>query len=197
MLRDTVPPDVRITRPSGVITVPSGRMIVPSLRTMLPSDVRRPSVLDLICAESGALELSLRLGGALWRFWSTRGYLGEGLRWLDAALAQAAPPTPVLTRALNGAANLAREGIDLERVCFVGNVMIDSLLQHRQQAVAPIETLAHEGVPANFLDGSDGFGVVTLHRPSNVDEPVALRESLSGGQAFVLSLSEFATRSEA
>ena len=77
------------------------------------------------------------------------------------------------------AANLAREGIDLERVCFVGNVMIDSLLQHRQQAVAPIETLAHEGVPANFLDGSDGFGVVTLHRPSNVDDPVALRDALS------------------
>jgi predicted ATPase/class 3 adenylate cyclase len=67
------------------------------------------------CAESGALELSLRLGGALWRFWSTRGYLGEGLRWLEAALAQAAPSTPVLARALNGAANLAREQGDYER----------------------------------------------------------------------------------
>src|SRR4029077_16240485 len=28
------------------------------------------------CAESGALEMALRLGGALWRFWSTRGYVG-------------------------------------------------------------------------------------------------------------------------
>src|SRR5207244_8441817 len=58
------------------------------------------------CAETDALELSLRLCGALWRFWSTRGYLGEGLRWLDAALASAPQPSPVLARALNGAANL-------------------------------------------------------------------------------------------
>jgi predicted ATPase/class 3 adenylate cyclase/Tfp pilus assembly protein PilF len=67
------------------------------------------------CAETGARELSLRLGGALWRFWSTRGYLGEGLRWLDAALALAPDPTPALARALNGAANLAREQGDYER----------------------------------------------------------------------------------
>jgi predicted ATPase/class 3 adenylate cyclase len=67
------------------------------------------------CAETGALESSLRLGGALWRFWSTRGYLGEGLRWLDAALAQAARPTRVLAKALNGAANLAREQGDYDK----------------------------------------------------------------------------------
>jgi tetratricopeptide (TPR) repeat protein len=67
------------------------------------------------CAERGAREPSLRLCGALWRFWSTRGYLGEGLRWLDGALAEGAPPTPALARALNGAANLAREQGDYER----------------------------------------------------------------------------------
>ena len=49
--------------------------------------------------------------------------------------------------------NLAREGIDPNRVCFVGNVMIDSLLQHRAQAVAPADTLARDGVAAEFLDG--------------------------------------------
>src|SRR5688572_32573507 len=44
--------------------------------------------------------------------------------------------------------------------------MIDSLLQHRHRAVAPPQHL-----PA-------GFGVVTLHRPSNVDQPDALADSL-------------------
>ena len=62
--------------------------------------------------------------------------------------------------------NLAREGIAKKRMHFVGNVMIDSLLQHRRRAVAP---------PRNL---PEGFGVVTLHRPSNVDRPDALADSL-------------------
>jgi UDP-N-acetylglucosamine 2-epimerase (non-hydrolysing) len=75
--------------------------------------------------------------------------------------------------------NLAREGIAASRIRFVGNVMIDSLLLHRRRAVAPASTLAREGIADDFLAEADGFGVVTLHRPSNVDEPAALRESLS------------------
>jgi len=77
----------------------------------------------------------------------------------------------------SAADNLAREGIAAERIRFVGNVMIDSLLHHRRHAVAPLDTLARGGVGADFAPGA--FGVVTLHRPSNVDDPVALRESLS------------------
>ena len=78
----------------------------------------------------------------------------------------------------SAAQNLAREGVPVERVCFVGNVMIDSLLRHRQHAVDPKKTLAREGVPEGFIDDANGFGVVTLHRPSNVDDPAALREAL-------------------
>ncbi len=74
--------------------------------------------------------------------------------------------------------NLAREGIPAERIYFAGNVMIDSLLRHRQKAVPPAETLAIEGAGAGFLDDAVGFGVVTLHRPSNVDEPDSLAEAL-------------------
>ena len=79
----------------------------------------------------------------------------------------------------SAADNLEREGISASRIRFVGNVMIDSLLHHRQRAVPPAETLAREGVGANFLASAPGFGVVTLHRPSNVDDPVALREALT------------------
>jgi UDP-N-acetylglucosamine 2-epimerase (non-hydrolysing) len=77
------------------------------------------------------------------------------------------------------AANLAREGIDAARVQFVGNVMIDSLLQHRARAVAPAETLARAGADAAIAVRAAGFGVVTLHRPSNVDSPDALAEALA------------------
>jgi len=75
--------------------------------------------------------------------------------------------------------NLAREGIDRERVRFVGNVMIDSLLRHQRRAIAPMDTLTAAGQADNLAGGIGGFGVVTLHRPSNVDSLPALREALT------------------
>jgi UDP-N-acetylglucosamine 2-epimerase (non-hydrolysing) len=75
-------------------------------------------------------------------------------------------------------ANLAREGIASDRIQFVGNVMIDSLRSHRSRAVPAAETLQRAGTPPNVLAARESFGVVTLHRPSNVDEPHSLAESL-------------------
>ncbi|HZP88631.1 MAG TPA: UDP-N-acetylglucosamine 2-epimerase (non-hydrolyzing) [Burkholderiales bacterium] len=66
-------------------------------------------------------------------------------------------------------ANLEREGIAAQRIRFVGNVMIDSLLANRPHAVEPRETLRRCELAAD-LDGTAGYGVVTLHRPSNVDD---------------------------
>ena len=74
--------------------------------------------------------------------------------------------------------NLLREGVPGERVCFVGNVMIDSLLLNRPQARSAAATLRQHGVDPKLLDGAAGFGVVTLHRPSNVDDPDTLRQLL-------------------
>jgi UDP-N-acetylglucosamine 2-epimerase (non-hydrolysing) len=64
----------------------------------------------------------------------------------------------------SGAENLLREGVAAERIHFVGNVMIDSLLANleRARAAAPLATL---GLQAG------GYAVLTLHRPSNVDDP--------------------------
>src|SRR4029079_7895964 len=76
------------------------------------------------------------------------------------------------------AENLAREGIDRDRVRFVGNVMIDSLLRHQRRAIAPMDTLTAAGQAGSFAGGIGDFGAVTLHGPSNVDSPPALRESL-------------------
>ena len=65
--------------------------------------------------------------------------------------------------------NLAREGIGAERVCFAGNVMIDSLVSNLKIARPPAQTLAEFGADAEVLNSAAGYGVVTLHRPSNVD----------------------------
>ena len=69
--------------------------------------------------------------------------------------------------------NLAIEGIDPSRIVFVGNVMIDTLLERlpvaRRKAVAEQMGLPH-----------GHFVMATLHRPSNVDDPAALRTCLEG-----------------
>ena len=78
----------------------------------------------------------------------------------------------------SAADHLAREGIAPERIVFAGNVMIDSLVTHRARAVPPAEALARAGVDAAFLRDPAGYGVVTLHRPSNVDGATALAEAL-------------------
>lgn len=68
--------------------------------------------------------------------------------------------------------NLAREGIDPARAVFVGNVMIDSLLASLPRAVPAEALLRGAGLDPQLLAG--GYGVVTLHRPSNVDHPEVL-----------------------
>lgn len=66
--------------------------------------------------------------------------------------------------------NLAREGIADERVHFVGNLMIDSLFAHKPRAVPAATSLVRAGVDEAALAGWQHFGIVTLHRPSNVDQ---------------------------
>jgi UDP-N-acetylglucosamine 2-epimerase (non-hydrolysing) len=70
--------------------------------------------------------------------------------------------------------NLRREGIHPDRARFVGNVMIDSLTANRAVARPPRETVSAAGFSPAVLDDPNGFGVVTLHRPSNVDQRDAL-----------------------
>jgi UDP-N-acetylglucosamine 2-epimerase (non-hydrolysing) len=78
----------------------------------------------------------------------------------------------------SAADNLAREGIAADRIHFVGNVMIDSLTRHVARAVPPSDTLAQAGLPTAFANDPAGYAVVTLHRPSNVDDAQALGEAL-------------------
>jgi UDP-N-acetylglucosamine 2-epimerase (non-hydrolysing) len=71
-------------------------------------------------------------------------------------------------------ANLTREGVDEKRVCFAGNVMIDSLLSNRDAARPAAATLQEHGFDPALLAHPRGYGVVTLHRPSNVDDATTL-----------------------
>ena len=74
--------------------------------------------------------------------------------------------------------NLVREGIPAGRVQFVGNVMIDSLLASKPRARSARDTLVACDADVSVLGHAHGYGVVTLHRPSNVDQPDTLKEML-------------------
>jgi UDP-N-acetylglucosamine 2-epimerase (non-hydrolysing) len=73
--------------------------------------------------------------------------------------------------------NLLREGVSGSRIHFVGNVMIDTLRHSLERAVPAARTFAHHGASTDWAQ--KGFSVLTLHRASNVDDPVTLRSLLS------------------
>lgn len=79
----------------------------------------------------------------------------------------------LLTHSPEADGHLAAEGIDPVRVKFVGNVMIDSLFATVERARADAPWRDHQLQP-------NGYGLVTLHRPSNVDDPDRLAALVEG-----------------
>jgi UDP-N-acetylglucosamine 2-epimerase (non-hydrolysing) len=69
----------------------------------------------------------------------------------------------LFTPSADADANLLAEGIPQERIRLVGNIMIDSLYANLPRA-------AHLTVQEDLGVAGDDYGLLTLHRPSNVDE---------------------------
>jgi UDP-N-acetylglucosamine 2-epimerase (non-hydrolysing) len=63
--------------------------------------------------------------------------------------------------------NLRQEGIPEYKIFFVGNVMIDTLRQHRSRAIGL-------QMPTRYGLAPKAYALLTLHRPSNVDAPAVL-----------------------
>jgi UDP-N-acetylglucosamine 2-epimerase (non-hydrolysing) len=68
----------------------------------------------------------------------------------------------------DGDENLRREGVPPSRIECVGNIMLDSFEMLRAR-------IAADATPASLGVSGRRYGVVTLHRPSNVDDPDTLR----------------------
>ena len=79
----------------------------------------------------------------------------------------------LLTPSTDGDENLLREGVPKDRIRFVGNVMIDTLVAMlpRIKACDIVERLGC--IPREYV-------LVTLHRPSNVDDAATLAQVLNG-----------------
>ncbi len=71
----------------------------------------------------------------------------------------------------SGVENLRREGVPASKIYLVGNAMIDTLS-------AELDAAKALGMPKRFGLEAGGYGLVTLHRPSNVDDPATLERLL-------------------
>jgi len=78
----------------------------------------------------------------------------------------------LLTPSTDGDENLQHEGVADEKIHFVGNVMIDTLIRLLPKAKA-------KGTHERFRLSPQGYGLVTLHRPSNVDDPEMLPQIIN------------------
>ncbi len=72
----------------------------------------------------------------------------------------------------SGVDNLKTEGVNSDAIHFVGNVMIDTLLANRDKA-------EQSAILEQFNLSAKGYGVITLHRPSNVDDPTNFNEIIT------------------
>lgn len=76
--------------------------------------------------------------------------------------------------------NLLREGVPEKRIVFVGNIMIDTLEANREKAAAlGVEDICRKNRFGNTQTASpdsmnDGYALMTMHRPANVDDRAVL-----------------------
>jgi predicted ATPase/DNA-binding SARP family transcriptional activator/DNA-binding CsgD family transcriptional regulator len=122
--------------------------------------------------ESGEAELGLQLSGALGEFWHLRGHLGEGRRWLEAALAnRVVPPAPARPKALARAGCIAWEQGDYERSVALSQ---ESLLVWRElgDTVGEAAALSNLGWAALFQN--------QLERASTLAEEAGTLQRASG-----------------
>ncbi|PHS74384.1 MAG: UDP-N-acetylglucosamine 2-epimerase (non-hydrolyzing) [Porticoccus sp.] len=85
----------------------------------------------------------------------------------------------LFTTEKSAADNLLREGVDSNRIHFAGNVMIDTLRYNLAQAIPAMTTTSGLKKNGARVDLTNGYSLVTLHRPANVDHPEVLQSLLS------------------
>jgi UDP-N-acetylglucosamine 2-epimerase (non-hydrolysing) len=164
---EMAPPDVNLQVGSGSHAQQTAQIISrfeavvlerrPDL-VLVYGDVNSTVAAALVCAKLGV----------------TLGHVEAGLRSFDRTMPEEINrlltdqlADMLFTPSPDGNSNLAHEGIEEAKVHLVGNVMIDTLVR--------MLPAARQTIPADL---PPRFALVTLHRPSNVDDPRWLGELL-------------------
>ncbi len=129
----------------------------------------------------GEVEIALRLGAALSRFWQVHAHLSEGLKWLESALAWTSDAsTATRARALDAAGHLARDRADYDRAWALYEESL-GLRRELEDSRGTALTLNNLGVVAQLRGEYDR--AVALH-----EESLALFRTLGDERGVALSL---------
>lgn len=169
---DLPPPDHHLEAGSGTHAAQTGQVLI---RTEALLAERRPALVVVV----GDVNSTLAAALAAAKLGVPVAHVEAGLRSFDRAMPEEV--NRVLTDRLStllfvtepaAVENLRREGFEDRCVHPCGNVMADELLRHRAQ-IGQRQAAARLGLSRR------GYGLVTLHRPSNVDDAEALRRVLA------------------
>ena len=165
-----------IPRPDIYLGVGSGSHAEQTAQVMVEFEKALLDVQPDVVVVVGDVNSTLACAITAAKLWVPVAHVEAGLRSFDRQMPEEinrivtdALSSFLFTTSRSANENLEREGISPEKIFFVGNVMIDTLLKYRDQARA-MDT------PARFGLQSGEYGLLTLHRPSNVDVP----ETFSG-----------------
>jgi UDP-N-acetylglucosamine 2-epimerase (non-hydrolysing) len=168
--------DLRLPEPAHHLEVGSGTHAEQSGRTMIAYEAvvrkERPAAI-VVVGDVNATAACAMVGA---KSWIPVVHLEAGLRSRDRRMPEEinrlvtdAIADLLWTPSPDADANLKAEGVAPERIERIGNIMIDSfeMLRDRIERADAVQRFGLEDTP---------FAVVTLHRPSNVDDEAKLRE---------------------
>jgi len=163
------PPDIYLDVKSGSHAEQTGRVMIAYEKVLME---QRPDLVVVV----GDVNSTMAATIAATKLGITVAHLEAGLRSFDRTMPEEINRlvTDVLadmlwTPSRSASENLIREGISQSKIHFVGNIMIDSLEMMRAK-IESLEEFRLFGLQAG------GYAIVTMHRPSNVDNPMVLRE---------------------
>jgi UDP-N-acetylglucosamine 2-epimerase (non-hydrolysing) len=161
------PPDVHLGVGSGTQAVQTAKVMVAFESVLEKAEADLLLVVGDVNSTLACSVVAAKAGVPI-------GHVEAGLRSFDRSMPEEinrivtdALSTYHFTTSRDAGDNLLREGAAAERILFVGNVMIDTLLRFAAKAERS-RIREHLGIPGDYA-------LMTLHRPSNVDQAASLR----------------------
>src|SRR5438874_359769 len=158
-------PDVHLGVGSGSHAEQTARIMVESEKVCVAEKTAKPDMVVVVGDVNSTMACTIVAAKLL----IPVAHVEAGLRSFDRTMPEEvnrlvtdALASLLFTTSRDADENLKREGVEASKIFFVGNVMIDTLLKHREKAAAL------------KVEKPKQYALVTLHRPSNVDDPSVL-----------------------
>ncbi|MBU0992201.1 MAG: UDP-N-acetylglucosamine 2-epimerase (non-hydrolyzing) [Proteobacteria bacterium] len=162
-------PDIHLNVGSGTHAEQTGKVMIAYEKVIMKEKPDLVIVVGDVNSTAAATLAAVKLGVKV-------AHLEAGLRSFDRTMPEEinrlvtdAIADILWTPSPDGDENLLKEGVSKDKIHRVGNIMIDSLVMMKDRIES--ETLFES---LNVSKG--GFGLVTLHRPANVDHPENLKK---------------------